>query len=163
MLYELTVLLKPDLNEQDKEKEFTFIKKTLSSYKAKIKTIQESRPVRLAYDIQKFKAAILKSFYFETDQKDRKNINKLISTLNLQENILRVSLLRSETLKPKTKTSQKNGKAKKKKPKTAKPAKIKEPTKAKPKKESKPKTKEKDKKTSLEEIDKKLDEILKEE
>lgn len=136
-LYELTYLISPELNEEE-IKDFSQKIDSLVSKTGKIAKSESPRKITLAYPIQKKGEAFLATFEFQSLPQEAENLKK---ELEKEKNILRFLLIKKRGVE--------------KIKKRLRPA----PTIVSADKKEKPKPV---KKVELKEIEKKLEEVLKE-
>jgi len=90
MLYELTCLINPDLNENELGEFSDKLSKSLSESGKIIKT-ESSRKIKLQYKIKKHTNAFLLSFTFETEPE---NLEDIKTQLDKDANIVRFLLIK---------------------------------------------------------------------
>jgi len=96
MLYELTYLISPDLNEAEL-KDFSQKIDSLISKSAKLIKSETPRKINLAYPIQKKEEAFLKNCEFNEEPG---KIEEFKKELNKEKNILRFLLIKKTTTLP---------------------------------------------------------------
>jgi len=90
MLYELTCLTNPDLNENEIDEFSDKLSKLLSESGKIIKT-EKARKIKLQYKIKKYTNAFLLSFVFETEPE---NLDNIKIQLDKDSNIVRFLLIK---------------------------------------------------------------------
>ncbi len=154
-IYDLTFIIKPELKESEILPIIEKIKNWLKQYKGQITNKKTELNRKLAYPIKKYQTG----HYVILDiEAPKEKINDLDRLLKMEENILRHLITKkSEIKEQKTTVEQKPKISKKKKKQIKKTAKV---EKEKTKKE-KTKKETSQEKIKLDELDKKLEEILK--
>ncbi|MCD6114938.1 30S ribosomal protein S6 [bacterium] len=136
--YELTFIANPTLEQKEIENLINSVKEDILVLGGEIKNELQPKAIQLAYPIKKFKNAYLVSFDLEIEAQKSEEIKK---KLDQKEEVLRYILFKKQP--PKFIAQKEKSQAPSPKAEKTEPKKIKKPV-----------------KVELEEIDKKLEEIL---
>ncbi|GHV39306.1 30S ribosomal protein S6 [Clostridia bacterium] len=89
--YELTLVLVPDLNEEDAKAEFTRVTDRLTSFGGVVEKVDEWGKRRLAYEINKINDGIYYIVYFDGEPHTP---NDLEQWLRINEKVVRYLIVR---------------------------------------------------------------------